>query len=216
MQLTSSTINVPRILKTSTRLFCPVRKRTSSGRPRFTTRCSTTVSEYAIDESKRMTMNLLLLGASALPVGYIASGLIQALAPPKKAGEGTTQVAQDISGAFVTASSWLKGHKPGDHSLVQGLNGEPTYLVVTEDNDLQKFAINSVCTHLQCVVPWNAAENKFMCPCHGSQYNSEGTVVRGPAPLPLALAHVATEDDLVQLTQWEELDFRTGGTPWWK
>src|SRR4051812_48456891 len=26
-------------------------------------------------------------------------------------------------------------------------------------------------------------ENKFMCPCHGSQYNAQGKVVRGPAPL---------------------------------
>lgn len=26
-------------------------------------------------------------------------------------------------------------------------------------------------------------ENKFMCPCHGSQYNKQGKVVRGPAPL---------------------------------
>jgi hypothetical protein len=27
------------------------------------------------------------------------------------------------------------------------------------------------------------AENKFKCPCHGSQYNDEGKVIRGPAPL---------------------------------
>ena len=26
-------------------------------------------------------------------------------------------------------------------------------------------------------------EKKFKCPCHGSQYNREGKVVRGPAPL---------------------------------
>ena len=26
-------------------------------------------------------------------------------------------------------------------------------------------------------------EKKFMCPCHGSQYNFQGKVVRGPAPL---------------------------------
>jgi hypothetical protein len=26
-------------------------------------------------------------------------------------------------------------------------------------------------------------ENKFKCPCHGSQYNAQGKKIRGPAPL---------------------------------
>ena len=33
-----------------------------------------------------------------------------------------------------------------------------------------------------CLLPVQN-ENKFKCPCHGSQYNAEGKVVRGPAPL---------------------------------
>lgn len=40
-----------------------------------------------------------------------------------------------------------------------------------------------MCTHLGCVVPWNKAENKFKCPCHGSQYDANGMKIRGPAPL---------------------------------
>lgn len=52
-----------------------------------------------------------------------------------------------------------------------------------KDRSLATYGINAVCTHLGCVVPWNAAENKFICPCHGSQYNEQGRVVRGPAPL---------------------------------
>lgn len=44
---------------------------------------------------------------------------------------------------------------------------------------------NQCCLHSPrvCCAPWNAAENKFICPCHGSQYNNQGKVVRGPAPL---------------------------------
>ena len=67
-----------------------------------------------------------------------------------------------------------------------------------------------------CVVPWNNAENKFMCPCHGSQYNNQGKVVRGPAPLSLALAHCDVVDDVVTFSPWTETDFRTGLQPWWK
>ena len=32
-----------------------------------------------------------------------------------------------------------------------------------------------------CVVPWDSGANKFICPCHGSQYDTNGKVVRGPA-----------------------------------
>ena len=65
-------------------------------------------------------------------------------------------------------------------------------------------------------MPWNAAENKFMCPCHGSLYDAQGKKVRGPAPLSLALAHVATDKaDVVILSPWTEADFRDGESPWW-
>ncbi|MFM7888970.1 MAG: cytochrome b6-f complex iron-sulfur subunit, partial [Pseudanabaena sp.] len=86
---------------------------------------------------------------------------------------------------------------------------------VTENKEIASYGLNAVCTHLGCVVPWNAAENKFICPCHGSQYNNEGKVVRGPAPLSLALAHASVEDDVVQLSPWTETDFRTNEAPWW-
>ena len=70
--------------------------------------------------------------------------------------------------------------------------------------------------HLGCVVPWNKAANKFMCPCHGSQYDETGKVVRGPAPLSLALAHIEDNAGVVTFTPWTETDFRTGLNPWWK
>jgi len=74
-----------------------------------------------------------------------------------------------------------------------------------------------VCTHLGCVVPWYPEGNKFQCPCHGSQYAPDGHVIRGPAPLPFALAHcdVDAKDNMVKLSKWTETDFRTGEKGWW-
>lgn len=67
---------------------------------------------------------------------------------------------------------------------MQGLKGDPTYLIVEGSDAIGSYGINAICTHLGCVVPWNAAANKFMCPCHGSQYDATGKVVRGPALSP--------------------------------
>jgi Rieske Fe-S protein len=39
-----------------------------------------------------------------------------------------------------------------------------------------------ICPHLGCRFNWNESADKFMCPCHGSQYNFEGGHLAGPAP----------------------------------
>lgn len=39
-----------------------------------------------------------------------------------------------------------------------------------------------ICPHLGCYYGWNDAQNRFMCPCHGSQYTFDGTHIAGPAP----------------------------------
>eukprot|EP00246_Nothoceros_aenigmaticus_P013982 TRINITY_DN5119_c0_g1_i1.p1 TRINITY_DN5119_c0_g1~~TRINITY_DN5119_c0_g1_i1.p1 ORF type:complete len:231 (-),score=16.42 TRINITY_DN5119_c0_g1_i1:292-984(-) len=167
------------------------------------------------DMEKRNLMNLLLLGAVALPSAALLGPFTFFLVPPSSGGGGVGINAKDALGNDITLSGWLKTHPSGDKTLSQGLKGDPTYLVVENDGTLATFGINAVCTHLGCVVPWNAAENKFICPCHGSQYNNQGQVVRGPAPLSLALAHVDVVDDKLIFTPWVETDFRTGDDPWW-
>ncbi|MBI5084476.1 MAG: Rieske 2Fe-2S domain-containing protein [Acidobacteria bacterium] len=42
------------------------------------------------------------------------------------------------------------------------------------------YAVSTICTHLGCVVKANP--EGFECPCHGSRFNADGTVSRGPAP----------------------------------
>ena len=43
-------------------------------------------------------------------------------------------------------------------------------------------ALYKVCTHLGCLYAWRDQEGKFICPCHGSQFQYDGTYIQGPAP----------------------------------
>jgi cytochrome b6-f complex iron-sulfur subunit len=164
---------------------------------------------------RRQFMNLLTFGS----VGGVVAGalfpVVNYFIPPSAGGGGGGVLAKDALGNDIVVSEYLKTHLAGDRTLAQGIKGDPTYLVVTGDQALETYGINAICTHLGCVVPWNTAENKFMCPCHGSQYDATGKVVRGPAPKSLALAHAEVIDDKVSFTKWTEEDFRTGDDPWW-
>ena len=171
---------------------------------------------FVPDMQRRTLMNAVLLGGASAPASWLAGGFVYFFVPPGGGGSGGGIVAKDANGDDVIADRWIKEHAYPQRALVQGLRGDAHYLVVKEDATLEQYAINAVCTHLGCVVPWNRAANKFMCPCHGSQYDPTGKVVRGPAPLSLALAHADVEDGKVTLASWTEVDFRTSSTPGWK
>ena len=46
-------------------------------------------------------------------------------------------------------------------------------------------AVSLRCTHLGCLVRFNAAETSWDCPCHGSRFDVDGRVLEGPAVEPL-------------------------------
>lgn len=168
------------------------------------------------DLGRRQFMNLLTFGTitgTALGALY---PIVKYFLPPSSGGVGGGVTAKDALGNDIVAKDFLASHAVGDRVLAQGLKGDPTYLVVESADAISDYGINAVCTHLGCVVPWNGSEGKFICPCHGSQYDKTGKVVRGPAPLSLALSHTeVTEDGKIALTPWTETDFRTGEDPWW-
>jgi Rieske Fe-S protein len=56
--------------------------------------------------------------------------------------------------------------------------------VVKNQGKVEVFAIN--CSHLGCSIALNHGAQSFDCPCHGSRFHLDGTVLHGPAADPLA------------------------------
>ena len=71
------------------------------------------------------------------------------------------------------------------------------------------LAIYHRCTHLGCTVPWDAAQQKFICPCHSSAFDMQGTVKNPPAIRPLDLFTVSILDGIVQVNTSEPIQRQT-------
>ena len=63
--------------------------------------------------------------------------------------------------------------------------------LIRRDDDLQ--AVGLTCTHLGCTV--NRSIGGFVCPCHGSRFDSAGKVQKGPAARSLARYPVQITSD---------------------
>lgn len=67
-------------------------------------------------------------------------------------------------------------------------------LAVYKDESGTIQAHSAVCTHLGCIVGWNSAEKTWDCPCHGSRFRKDGTVLHGPAIKPLPEANIQNKE----------------------
>jgi Rieske Fe-S protein len=75
---------------------------------------------------------------------------------------------------------------PGQaRTLPDGLGKKGVY----RDIDGNLYAVSLRCTHLGCLLRFNAAEHSWDCPCHGSRFAPDGAVLEGPAVKPLNRRH---------------------------
>lgn len=73
---------------------------------------------------------------------------------------------------YETKEGWLTEHTK---KLV--------YVKKTEGG--QPIAVSAECSHLGCIVTWDAERKIFLCPCHEGQFDAEGRVIAGHPPGPL-------------------------------
>lgn len=86
---------------------------------------------------------------------------------------------QDRQWTFVIETDRVS---PGESVLYRAPSGE-TINVARQGNagDVDDFiALSSTCPHLGCQVHWEAARDRFFCPCHNGVFDPSGRGLSGP------------------------------------
>lgn len=91
------------------------------------------------------------------------------------------------------AHHFVSGHLSSRPGPVDALARNEAAVMKIDDRKVAAYrdehdhlhVVSATCTHLGCVVGWNEADRTWDCPCHGSRFDHDGTVLHGPAVKPL-------------------------------
>lgn len=129
---------------------------------------------------------------TATGVAIIAPILVY-IWPPATTGKAIkVKVTLDKAVDQIADNSGVRFDAPADTAFTMvtggGANsvGDPAFSGFIVKTGGKLYAWSSSCSHLGCSINLNADLPEFDCPCHGSKFHLNGTVLRGPAAAPLA------------------------------
>ena len=101
-----------------------------------------------------------------------------AATPDRGRASTTTPVAKPAGTRVASASAVPVG---GSATFQDPRTGDPSILVQPEAGTF--VAVDAICPHEGCIVGFSPAQQRFICPCHGSEFNGKnGKLIHGPAP----------------------------------
>ena len=96
---------------------------------------------------------------------------------------------KDLPG--VRDTSEFEDVQPGTGAVVEK---DQSKIAAYRDDTGKLTLVSAVCPHMKCIVSWNNAEKTWDCPCHGSRFKPNGTVLEGPAFHALQKIHLEGEN----------------------
>jgi Rieske Fe-S protein len=116
---------------------------------------------------------------------------------PEAAGESSTTTAgPPATGGTAAAPAANVIAKTADVPVGSGVIVDK--VVVTQPTAGVFKGFSSTCTHKGCTVD-KIADGTIDCPCHGSKFNLDGSVAKGPATTPLEAQAVTVQGDSIVL-----------------
>jgi Rieske Fe-S protein len=120
-----------------------------------------------------------------------ANAWAETFAPTRLSPRSAHELAQ-LGGKFALDMVTDRVRPPGARSADRIPTGQARVLPdglgkkgVYRDEDGDLHAVSLRCPHMGCLVRFNAAERSWDCPCHGSRFAVDGSVLEGPAVSPL-------------------------------
>jgi Rieske Fe-S protein len=146
-------------------------------------------------DARSSSRRAVLAGACAACAAGLAGcaryGTSNGLAGPPAQGGASSPAAGAGSSAGANASAVLA--RTTDIPVGGGKVLTDKKIVITQPQAGSFHAFTAICTHLGCIVN-TVSGGTINCPCHGSKYSIvNGSVVNGPAPLPLAAVSITVQ-----------------------
>ena len=139
-----------------------------------------------VDVTRRRLITSLLGFSIAATLGGVLTPIIGYLWPPKRA----------LSGAGERVEVGKAIEFPVGQGKVVSVNDRPVIVVHTEQGGAKAFS--AICTHLACIVEWDADRQIILCPCHDGRFSPvNGGIISGPQPAPLPELSLAVEGDTI-------------------
>src|SRR6516164_241902 len=163
-------------------------------------------------QDQRATRRGVLLGVGLAGVGGVLAGCSTAPVPydANEAGVAPGAAAATPSASSSAIAGQASGQAAGmgpagaamgtllakvtDIPVGGGVVFSDHKVVVTQPAKGVFRAFSAVCTHVGCICN-KVANGTIDCPCHGAEFKiTDGAVVTGPAPAPLAARTIAVSD----------------------
>ena len=153
---------------------------------------------------ENITRRTVLRGAGAMGAVAASAASLAACGSSSPSSTATTGSAATTAGVDVAPDAGQRGRgaaasgtKVAKADVPVGGGKIVGGAVVTQPTSGTFKAFTSTCTHQGCTVG-SVANNKIICPCHGSGYDaSSGAVVNGPATRALPAKTVTDSGDSV-------------------
>lgn len=163
---------------------------------------NTTQRNLVVQQSRRAFCLNACQAASLLAVGAVLESCGGGGGGNPAGGGGSVTSLPTLAATVVSANTLTVAVDTGPLAVVGGaafVTSSAGNVLVARTAQDTFSALSSICTHETCnVSAWSSP--MFVCPCHGSEYATDGTVVRGPASRNLTKFGTSLANNVLTIT----------------